>query len=167
MKKTLKIGVKAPAFTLRDHAGRKVRLADFRGEWVVLYFYPKDDTPGCTTEACEFSEGIDAFGRMRAKVIGVSPDSPASHAAFAEKFHLKHVLLSDPDHKVIETYDALGEKSMYGRKTTAVVRSTWLVSPEGKLAFHWPKVSPEGHSDEVREKLAEFVDLKGRGRKAA
>jgi peroxiredoxin Q/BCP len=167
MKKSMKFGAKAPAFALKDHAGRMVRLADFRGEWVVLYFYPKDDTPDCTTEACEFTEGIHSFGRLRAKVIGISPDSPESHAAFAEKFHLKHVLLSDLDHKVIEAYGAWGEKSLYGRKTTAVVRSTWLVSPDGKLAFHWPEVKAEGHADEVREKLAELSDLMGRERKAA
>jgi peroxiredoxin Q/BCP len=175
----LKVGAKAPAFTLKDHGGRKVKLSDFRGRWVVLYFYPKDDTPGCTTEACEFTEGIRSFGRLGAEVIGISPDSPGSHAKFAAKFRLKHVLLSDPDHEAIETYgawpDALasdvgraegarGEKSMQGRKTMGVVRSTWLVSPEGKLSFHWPEVKAAGHAEEVRAKLAE---IKGRARKAA
>ena len=160
----LKVGAKAPAFTLPNHKGRKVKLSDFKGKWAVLYFYPKDQSPGCTTEACEFTEGIQAFARLGAKVIGISPDSPESHAKFATKFDLKHVLLSDPDHKVIETYGAWGGKSLYGKTSMRVVRSTWLVSPDGKLAFHWPKVKPEGHAEEVREKLAE---LRGRARKAA
>ncbi|MHC5053312.1 MAG: peroxiredoxin [Planctomycetota bacterium] len=160
----LKVGAKAPAFTLKDHGGRKVKLSDFRGKWVVLYFYPKDGTSACTTEACEFTEGLAAFGRMGAKVIGISPDSPESHARFAEKNELKHILLSDPEHEVIEDYGAWGEKSMYGRKMMGVIRSTWLVSPEGKLAFHWPKVKAAGHAEEVRAKLAE---IRRAGRKAA
>lgn len=160
----LEVGAKAPAFTLPDHEGGKAKLSDFKGKWVILYFYPRDGSPACTTEACEFTEGLAAFGRLGAKVIGISPDSPESHGKFAVKFDLKHVLLSDPDHEVIETYGAWGEKSMYGKKTMGVVRSTWLVSPEGKLAFHWPEVKAKGHAEEVRAKLAE---LKRRGRKAA
>ena len=160
----LKIGAKAPAFTLPDHKGRKVKLSDFRGKWVVLYFYPKDGSSACTTEACEFTEGLAAFGRMGAKVVGISPDTIESHAKFAEKNALKHVLLSDPGHKVIEAYGARREKSMYGRKMMGVVRSTWLVSPEGKLAYHWPTVKAAGHAEEVREKLAE---LRREARKAA
>jgi len=179
MHKHLKTGAMAPAFTLPDQEGRKVTLSDFRGEWVVLYFYPKDGTSACTTEACEFTEGLPAFRRMGARVIGISPDSPDSHARFAQKHSLKHVLLSDLDHEVIETYgawpDALasdvgraegarGEKSMYGKKYMGVVRSTWLVSPEGKLSFHWPEVKAAGHAEEVREKLSE---IRRAGRKAA
>jgi len=164
MHKHLKTGAKAPALTLPDQEGRKTKLSDFRGEWVVLYFYPKDGTTACTTEACEFTEGLSAFRRMGARVIGISPDSPDSHARFAEKNHLKHILLSDPEHEVIETYGAWGEKSIYGKKYMGVVRSTWLVSPEGRLSFHWPEVKAAGHAEEVREKLAQ---IRRKGRKAA
>jgi len=164
MNKHLKTGAIAPAFTLRNQEGEEVKLSDFRGEWVVLYFYPKDGTSACTTEACEFTEGISAFRRLGAKVIGISPDSPDSHARFAQKHSLKHVLLSDPEHEVIETYGAWGERSMYGKKYMGVVRSTWLVSPEGRLSFQWPEVKAAGHAEEVRAKLSE---IRREGRKAA
>ena len=160
----LKVGAKAPEFTLPDKDGKHVSLSDFKGKWVVLYFYPKDGSAACTTEACEFTEGLATFGRMGAKVIGISPDSRESHAKFAGKNDLKHVLLSDPDHKVIETYGAWAEKSMYGKKYMGVIRSTWLVSPEGRLSFHWPEVKAAGHAEEVRAKLAE---IRRAGRKAA
>ena len=160
----LKVGADAPEFVLSDDSGRKVALSDFRGEWVVLYFYPKDDTPGCTTEACEFTAGLPAFGRLDAKVLGISPDSPETHGSFAAKFHLKHVLLSDPDHEVTEIYGAWAEKSARGEKAMGVVRSTWLVSPEGKLSFYWPEVTAAGHAEEVRAKLDE---IKRYGRRAA
>ena len=164
MAMNLRVGARAPAFTLSDPKGKEVKLSDFRGKWVVLYFYPKDGTAACTKEACEFTEGIRAFGRLGAKVIGISPDSPDSHAKFAEKNRLKHLLLSDPDHEVIETYGAWGERSMYGKKYMGVVRSTWLVSPEGKLSFHWPEVKAAGHAEEVRAKLTQ---IRREGRKAA
>jgi peroxiredoxin Q/BCP len=153
---TLGVGRKAPAFSLLDQEGRKVTLTDFLEQWVVVYFYPKDDTPGCTTEACEFTTQWGEFEKLQAAVLGVSPDSPQSHKKFIDKHGLKITLLSDPDHKVLEAYDAWGEKSMYGKKYEGVLRSTFLIDPAGKVAFHWPKVSPAGHAAEVAAKLAEL-----------
>jgi peroxiredoxin Q/BCP len=147
-------GKKAPAFTLVDHAGEKVKLADFAGQWVVLYFYPKADTPGCTYEACEFTDAIGEFEGMDATVIGVSPDKPEALAKFREKYDLRVVLLSDPDKKVMTRYDAFGEKKMYGKIVEGVKRSTALIDPKGKVARHWPNVRAKGHADKVRDALA-------------
>ncbi len=152
----IEIGKKAPALTLPDQDGDKVRLTDLQGKWVVVYFYPKDDTPGCTTEACEFTEGLEAFKGLDAMVLGVSPDSPESHQKFIAKHDLAVTLLSDPDHKVMARYDAYGEKNMYGRKTIGVIRSTVLVDPTGKVAHHWKRVKSKGHAEKVREKIAEL-----------
>ena len=152
----IEIGKKAPALTLPDQDGDKVRLTDLQGKWVVVYFYPKDDTPGCTTEACEFTEGIEAFHDLDAMVLGVSPDSPESHRKFIAKHDLSVTLLSDPEHKVMERYDAYGEKNMYGRKTVGVIRSTVLVDPTGKVAHHWKRVKAKGHAEKVRQKIAEL-----------
>jgi peroxiredoxin Q/BCP len=156
---TIKVGATAPAFTLPDQDGTQVKLADFAGKWVVLYFYPKDDTPGCTTEACEFTDGIKAFEKLDAVVLGCSADTPESHRKFIAKHALKVMLLSDPDRAVMKTYGAWGEKSMYGRTTMGVIRSTVLIDPRGKVAFHWLNVKAAGHAEQVREKLAE---LRGR-----
>jgi peroxiredoxin Q/BCP len=150
----LEVGKKAPAFTLQDETGTKVKLSDFAGHWVVLYFYPKDDTPGCTTEACEFTSGLKAFEKLDAVVLGCSADPPESHRKFIDKYKLKIRLLSDPDHAVMEKYGAWGEKMNYGKKYMGVVRSTVLIDPTGKVAHHWPKVKAEGHADKVRERLA-------------
>lgn len=150
------IGAKPPAFSLKTESGDPVALGDLAGQWVVLYFYPKDDTPGCTTEACEFTAAIPAFDRLDAVVFGVSPDSPESHQKFRKKHKLKLGLLSDPAHEMIEAYGAWGEKSMYGRKYMGVVRSTVLIDPKGRVAWHWPNVKPAGHAEEVRGKLAEL-----------
>ncbi len=154
---TIEIGTKAPAFSLVDQDGNTVSLGDFAGTWVVLYFYPKDDTPGCTTEACEFTESMAAFEGLDAVVLGVSPDSPASHRKFMAKHGLKVRLLSDPDHEVLVRYGAWGEKTMYGKKSVGVRRSTVLIDPEGRVAHHWPNVKAAGHAAEVREKLAELA----------
>jgi peroxiredoxin Q/BCP len=153
----LKIGGKAPAFALPNQDGRKVALEDLAGQWVVLYFYPRDDTPGCTKEACEFTSHLKPFEKLGATVIGVSPDSPESHRKFIAKHSLKLELLSDPDHKVLARYGAWGEKSMYGRTYEGVLRSTVLIDPQGKVAWHWPKVKPAGHARAVSEKLAELA----------
>ena len=153
---TITVGGKAPAFALPDQDGRVARLGDFAGSWVVLYFYPKDDTPGCTTEACEFTDGIEAFEKLEAVVLGCSPDTPDSHRRFIAKHDLKITLLSDPDHAVMEAYGAWGEKSTYGRTTMGVIRSTVLIDPRSKVAFHWPNVKAAGHAEKVREKLAEL-----------
>lgn len=148
------VGSKAPAFTLHDQDERKVSLASLAGRWVVLYFYPKDDTPGCTTEACEFTDGLAAFEGLDAVVLGCSPDTPASHRKFIAKHGLRVRLLSDPDHSVMAAFGAWGEKSMYGKKVTGVIRSTVLIDPQGRVAQHWPNVKAAGHAEKVRETLA-------------
>jgi peroxiredoxin Q/BCP len=118
-----------------------VSLADFRGKDVILYFYPRDNTPGCTKEACGFRDAWSQIQRRGAVVIGVSPDRPESHRKFAAKYRLPFVLLSDPDHKVMEKYGAYGEKTMYGKKTKGVIRSTVWIGPDGKVKKHWPRVA--------------------------
>jgi peroxiredoxin Q/BCP len=152
----IEIGKRAPAFTLPDQDGKKVRLTDLKGRWVVLYFYPRDDTPGCTVEACDFSAGLGAFAELDAEVYGCSPDDAASHRRFIDKHGLEIGLLSDPDHAVMEKYGAFGEKTLYGKKSMGVIRSTVLIDPAGKVAHHWPKVQAKGHADKVRAKLAEL-----------
>lgn len=150
-------GKKAPAFTLPNQDDEKVRLADLAGRWVVLYFYPRDDTPGCTTEACDFTASIADFQNLEAVVLGVSPDSTESHRKFIAKHGLSITLLSDPDHKAMEKYGAWGEKSMYGKTSEGVIRSTVLIDPTGKVAHHWPNVRAKGHVEKVKEKLAELA----------
>ena len=153
---TLKIGNKAPVFTLEDQQGKKVKLSDFNGQWVVLYFYPKDNTSGCTTEACNFSDNIITFEDINTIVLGVSPDSVKSHINFAAKHDLKITLLSDPDHKVLEKYGVWQKKKMYGREYYGVVRSTFLIDPDGKIAHIWEKVKVAGHVNEVLKKYTEL-----------
>jgi peroxiredoxin Q/BCP len=152
----LEVGKKAPAFTLPDETGAKVKLSDLAGQWVVLYFYPKNDTPGCTVEACDFTSGLAGFEKLDAVVLGCSADSAESHRKFIAKFKLKIKLLSDSDHAIMEKYGAWGEKNNYGKKSMGIIRSTALIDPEGKLAYHWPTVKAAGHADKVREKLAEL-----------
>ncbi len=152
----LEVGTKAPHFTLPDQDDRAVSLSNIAGKWVVLYFYPKDDTPGCTTEACEFTAGIAAFAGLDAVVLGCSADSPESHRKFIAKHGLEVRLLSDPDHAVMRLYGAWGEKSMYGRTSVGVIRSTVLIDPRGMVAFRWSSVKAAGHADAVRKKLAEL-----------
>ncbi|MBD3287053.1 thioredoxin-dependent thiol peroxidase [candidate division WOR-3 bacterium] len=151
------IGKKAPDFILKDEQGDEVKLSDLKGKWVVLYFYPKDNTPGCTTEALQFTEYIADFEKMNAKVLGVSGDSCESHQRFMIKHDLKVKLLSDPEHDVLETYGAWGEKKMYGKTFMGIQRSTVLIDPEGNVAHHWPKVKAKGHAVQVKEKLAEIT----------
>jgi len=153
----LEVGKRAPSFTLRDANGGKVVLSDLAGQWVVLYFYPKDDTPGCTVEACEFTSGLPNFEKLDAVVLGCSPDSPEAHRRFIAKYKLKIKLLSDPDHEVMEKYGAWGEKTNYGKKTTGAIRSTVLIDPAGRVAYHWPTVKAAGHAEQVRAKLAELA----------
>ena len=152
----IETGRKAPAFTLQDDAGKDVSLAGLAGRWVVLYFYPKDDTPGCTTEACEFTARIAKFGKLDAAVYGVSPDSPESHAKFRKKHALKVGLLSDPGKAMLAAYGAWGMKTLYGRKFEGVIRSTVIVGPDGKVAHRWKAVRAKGHAEHVRAKLAEL-----------
>ncbi|HEX3177804.1 MAG TPA: thioredoxin-dependent thiol peroxidase [Methylomirabilota bacterium] len=134
-------GKKAPAFTLRDAGGRPVSLADFKGRDVVVYFYPKDDTPGCTKEACGFRDLWKELQRAGVAVLGVSADSPETHTKFASKYTLPFTLLSDPDRKVMEAWGAYGDKMMYGKKTKGVIRSTVWIGPDGVVRKHWKRVS--------------------------
>ena len=149
----LAVGSPAPAFTLPDQDGNPVSLQELQGRWVVLYFYPKDDTPGCTTEACDFTAGLKDFESLTAVVLGCSPDNAASHRKFIAKHGLKLTLLSDTDHQVMERYGAWGEKKMYGKTTQGVIRSTVLIDPAGQVAHHWKNVRAAGHAEQVRQKL--------------
>jgi len=153
----IEVGQEAPEFALPDQDDIRVALSELRGQWVVLYFYPKDDTPGCTTEACEFTEGIEAFRDLDAVVLGCSPDSPERHRKFISKHGLAVRLLSDPDHEVMETYGAWGEKVLYGRTSVGVIRSTVLIDPKGRIAHHWKRVKSKGHAEKVRERLESFL----------
>jgi len=147
-------GKAAPAFTLTDASGDKVALKDFAGKNVVVYFYPKDDTPGCTKEACGFRDGWKDLQKLGTVVLGVSADSGASHAAFASKYRLPFTLLSDPDRAVMEKYGAWGEKTMYGKTVQGVIRSTVWIGPNGKVKKHWARVRDAAtHPDEVIEAL--------------
>jgi peroxiredoxin Q/BCP len=146
-------GAKAPAFTLTADDGSKVRLADQAGSPVVLYFYPKDDTPGCTKEACAFRDLQTEMKKLGAKVFGVSPDDEASHAAFRDKFKLNFPLLVDEDHKLADEYGAWREKNMYGNKSMGVQRSTYLIDGEGRVAHVWKRVQVDGHDQQVLEAL--------------
>ncbi|HSH60544.1 MAG TPA: thioredoxin-dependent thiol peroxidase [Acidimicrobiales bacterium] len=145
----LEAGDEAPAFTLPDQDGRPVSLADFAGRRVVLYFYPRDDTPGCTKEACQFNENLAAFQAADVPVIGVSPDPAESHVRFRTRYGLEFPLLSDPDHSVMEQYGAWGEKTMYGKKTVGVVRSTFVVGPDQRVEKAWYGVRADGHAARV------------------
>jgi len=148
-------GKAAPAFTLRDAKGDKVSLADFKGKDVVVYFYPKDDTPGCTKEACGFRDQWSALQKKGVVLIGISPDDAASHAKFIDKYSLPFILLSDPERKVMEKYGAWGEKTMYGKKTIGVIRSTVWIGADGKVRKHWARVAKaETHPEAVLAALA-------------
>ena len=137
---TIQQGARAPAFTLQGSDGKKHKLSDYKGRTVVLYFYPRDNTPGCTKEACGFRVFHDEISSLGAVVLGVSRDSLESHDRFIEKFGLPFVLLSDPDTKVMEKYGAFGEKVLYGKKSIGVIRSTTIIGPDGKVLKHWRKV---------------------------
>src|SRR3984957_14720680 len=138
-------GDKAPAFTLKDHDGKKVSLKDFAGSRVVLYFYPADDTPGCTKEACQFNDELASFRSLDVHVIGISPDGAEKHQAFRAKYGLNFTLLSDPDKSVMEKYGAYGEKMMYGKKVQGVIRSTFVVDAKGKVEVAQYNVKATGH----------------------
>ncbi len=144
-------GKKAPAFSLKDQHGKTHTLADYSGRPVILYFYPKDDTPGCTTEACAFQDNLPTFGKSKAVVLGVSVLDEKSKAKFAAKHSLTFPLLADPDHAVIDRYGAWQEKSMYGRKYMGVARITYLIDADGKVAQRWDSVKVKEHAEEVLE----------------
>ena len=145
----LEAGDKAPAFSLPDQDGTTVSLKDFKGGQVVLYFYPRDDTPGCTKEACQFNDNLRAFNKAGVKVVGISSDPAAKHQRFREKYGLEFPLLTDADHAVMEAYGAYGEKTLYGKKTVGVIRSTFLIGADGTIARAWYHVKADGHAAKV------------------
>ena len=152
----IEAGQKAPAFTLEADDGTKVRLSELKGGPVVLYFYPKDDTPGCTREACAFRDQKAALKKLGAKVFGISPDDVESHVKFRDKYKLNFPLLADPGHKIAEKYGAWREKNMYGKKSMGIQRSTFLIDAAGKVAKVWKRVKVDGHDEKVLEALAEL-----------
>jgi peroxiredoxin Q/BCP len=145
----LEKGDVAPAFTLTDQDGKKVSLRDFAGDTFVVYFYPADDTPGCTKEACQFNDNLRAFSRAGVAVVGISPDGAEAHTAFRKKYGLKFPLLTDADHAVMERYGAWGEKTLYGKKSVGVIRSTFLIGPDGAVRRAWYHVKADGHAEKV------------------
>jgi len=160
----LEIDDKAPGFTLLNQKDEKVSLSDFSGKWLVLYFYPKDDTPGCTTEACDFTDELDDFVSLQSTVIGISADSTDSHRKFIKKYRIGIVLLSDPDKEVLKAYGAWGLKKNYGKEYEGTIRSTFIISPDGTIAAKWSNVKVRSkrksgevtHASQVREKLIEL-----------
>ena len=145
----MKVGDPAPDFEVLDDQGKTVHLSDLKGQTVVLYFYPKADTPGCTTESCEFRDTIGKFKQKSAAVVGVSPDKPSAQAKFKSKYDLSFPLLSDEDHKIAEAYGVWQEKSMYGKKYMGIARTTFIIGRDGKIARVFEKVKPEGHAEQV------------------
>ena len=152
--KLLEVGAKAPDFRTLDQHGNPVSLTDFRGRKVVLYFYPKDNTPGCTKEACAFRDSYAKFRKQGVEILGVSIDSEKSHRSFAGKFNLPFTLLADTDKKIVEAYGVWGEKIRYGRKYMGTHRATFLIDESGRVAAVFPKVKPEEHAEEILEVLA-------------
>jgi peroxiredoxin Q/BCP len=152
----IEAGQKAPAFTLTAGDGQKVRLSELKGQPVVVYFYPRDDTPGCTREACAFRDQSAALKKLGARVLGISADSTASHEKFRDKFKLNFPLLSDPDHAVAEKYGAWREKNMYGKKSMGIQRSTFLIDSGGKVAKVWKAVKVDGHDAQVIAAIKEL-----------
>ncbi|MBW4511968.1 MAG: thioredoxin-dependent thiol peroxidase [Scytonematopsis contorta HA4267-MV1] len=152
----LQVGQKAPSFSAPDQNGNLVTLDDFQSNWLVLYFYPKDDTPGCTTEAKDFTDFVEKFNALDAKILGVSPDSEKAHCKFINKHSLSIQLLSDPEHQVCEAYGVWQLKKFMGKEYMGVVRSTFLINPEGDVAFIWSNVKVKGHVEAVLSKLQEL-----------
>lgn len=145
----LEVGTKAPDFTLPDQNGQPVSLSDFRGKKVVLYFYPKDNTPGCTRQACAFAASYEAFQKLDVAVIGISKDSVSSHLKFVQKYNLPFLLLSDPDRTAIEAYGVWQEKKLYGKTSMGVVRTTYLIDEQGMIEKVMPKVKPDTNAAEI------------------
>jgi peroxiredoxin Q/BCP len=153
----LEEGTKAPTFTLTADDGSKVKLADFKGSPVVIYFYPKDDTPGCTREACAFRDRKDELVKLGVKVVGVSPDTVASHVKFRDKYQLNFPLLADEGHQMAEAWGAWREKNMYGKKSMGIARSTFLIDSKGKVAKVWRSVKVDGHDEKVLAAVKELL----------
>ena len=155
----LQIKEEAPLFSLPNQDNAEISLLNFRGSYVVLYFYPKDKTPGCTTEACDFRDSMESLNALGAVVLGVSPDSVKSHQSFIGKESLNFTLLSDTNKEVLKMYGAFGVKKLYGKEYEGVIRSTFLIDPQGKIAYIWKNVKVKGHIKEVREKLEALKEL--------
>ena len=155
MSMSINVNDKAPEFTLQDENGKEISLKSLRGKVVVLYFYPRADTPGCTIEACEFRDSYKQMQKTGAVLLGISPDTPKAQKKFQDKFKLPFSLLADADKKVADAFGVMQEKNMYGKKVMGIVRSTFIIGPEGKIQHVFPKVKPEGHSAEVLEYLKE------------
>lgn len=149
----LEVGQKAPDFTLQDKDGKEVSLSEFRGKKVIVYFYPKDDTPGCTRQACAFAGSYVGFQNLGAVVIGISKDSVASHQKFAQKYELPFILLADPEHKAIEAFDVWQEKNNYGKVSMGVVRTTYIINEEGMIEKVMKNVKPDTNAEEILEYL--------------
>lgn len=152
----LEKGIKAPDFTANANGGKEITLSDYKGKWIVLYFYPKDNTSGCTKEACSFKENMDELTKYGAVVLGVSKDSVKSHENFIAKHELNFDLISDTEQEILKLYDVLGEKKMYGKTYMGTVRTTYLIDPEGTIREVWNKVKVAGHTEEVIKKLEEL-----------
>ena len=155
---TLEVGDKAPNFTLPDQNGNSVRLDDFTGKWLLVYFYPRDDTPGCTVEAKDFTALKNDFEKNETVILGVSPDNETKHCKFIDKHRLKIDLLADCEKSMLSDYDVWQEKSMYGKTYMGVVRTTYLIDPDGNIAEAWTKVKAKGHADAVLKRL---LDMRG------
>ncbi len=152
----LKIGKQAPAFGLKNQDGEVISLNDFKGKNVVVYFYPKDDTPGCTKEACNFRDEFPKFDKLNAVIIGISPDSPESHTKFRNKYNLQFDLLSDEKKEIVKKYEVWKEKNLYGKKYMGVERTTFVIDAKGKIAKIFPKVKVENHNEEIIAALKEI-----------
>jgi peroxiredoxin Q/BCP len=152
----IKVGDSAPAFVLQDQSGKVQKLSDYKGRWLLVYFYPKDDTPGCTTEACQIRDGWASFKKKNIGVLGVSTDSVESHEKFAEKFNLPFPLLADTDKKMVAAYGVWGEKQYMGKSYMGTNRTSFLIDPKGQIAKIYPKVKADGHAEEVLKDLAEL-----------
>ncbi|MET1248786.1 thioredoxin-dependent thiol peroxidase [Sporolactobacillus sp. STCC-11] len=153
----LEAGTKAPDFTLKETEGTEVTLSDYKGKNVILYFYPKDMTPGCTTEACDFRDQNSRFEELNTVVLGISPDPIEKHRKFTEKHTIPFTLLSDPDHKIAEAYGSWQMKNMFGKKAMGIVRSTFIIDKEGTIVQMWPKVKVAGHVDDVYQYIQEHL----------
>lgn len=155
----LKTGTKAPAFKAEIQDGSSISLKDYKGMWIILYFYPKDNTSGCTTEACDFRDNLERITSQNTVVLGVSPDSIKSHTNFIAKHNLNFNLIADTNKEICNAYQIMGEKSMYGKKYMGVIRTTYIINPEGKIAFVFSPVKVKDHVDEVIAKLNELRKL--------
>jgi thioredoxin-dependent peroxiredoxin len=153
----IEIGISAPDFVAKNDIGVEVKLSDNKGKWVVLYFYPKDDTSGCTAEACSFRDNMEIITDIGAVVIGVSPDSVKSHTNFKQKYNLNFNLISDSEKEICNIYEIMGEKSMFGKKYMGVIRSTFIISPDGKISYIYRNVKIDGHVEDIISKLKDLM----------